>query len=311
MITANYEVHEDWATPAFDLDAVAARTGPFVRRRVLASWHRHRGTSGEVLLVEGEDSFLPLFCDGSTLGFLGEADLTDYHTPLGTPEAVRALVATFVSGVSSGTMIHFDSLPAEAADPLEAGLADAAIAVSRRQHEVAAVLSLPETFDDWLGAIGKKERHEVRRKRRRFEADYGSPHLARTDGPDAVRLFVDMHRTASGDKGSFMTPEVGELFADLHETAGGVIDVLTTHAGDPVAAAFGFEDDDGYYLYNSAYDPEARQASPGIVMLASLIERAIAAGKPVFDFLKGDESYKFRHGAHPRPLFALTGTVDA
>lgn len=311
MTSTTFDVHEDWATPAFDFDAVAACTGPFVRRRVLAAWHRHRGTSGKVLLVEGKDAFLPLYADGSTLGFLGEGDLTDYHTPLGTSDGVRELTAAFIGDVSPGTVIRFDSLPSEAADPLEAGLADAGIVTTRRQHEVAAVLTLPTSFDDWLAAIGKKERHEVRRKRRRFEDDHGSPHLTRMDGPDAVRLFVDMHRAAAGDKGTFMTPEVGDLFADLTQTAGALIDVLTTHDGDPVAAAFGFEDDDGYYLYNSAYDPAARQSSPGIVMLASLIERAISAGKPVFDFLKGDEPYKFRHGAAPRPLFALAGTVEA
>ena len=133
--------------------------------------------------------------------------------------------------------------------------------------------------------------------------------MVRMTGPDAVGLFAKMHRAATGDKGAFMTPEMETLFTDLHTDAGAVIDMLMSDAGDPVAGAFGFEDSEGYYLYNSAYDPAARGASPGIVMLASLIERAIDAGKPTFDFLKGDEPYKFRHGAEPRPLFTLTGIV--
>ena len=311
MSTSQVAVHEEWSTPAFDLAPVAARTGPFVRRDVLSVWHRHRGDSGKLLLVEGHNAFLPLFADERAVRFAGEADLTDYHSPLGSPEAVRALAADFFADLSAGTEIVLDSLPEEAATPLESGLADAGIAVERSQHEVAAVLALPGSFDEWLGAIGKKERHEVRRKRRRFLEDLGSPAMVRMTGASAVALFAEMHRAASGDKGSFMTPEMAAMFGELHSSAGAVIDVLVSDAGSPVAAAFGFEDDDGYYLYNSAYEPAARSASPGIVMLASLIERAIDAGKPTFDFLKGDETYKFRHGAEPRPLFALTGTVPA
>ena len=40
-------------------------------------------------------------------------------------------------------------------------------------------------------------------------------------------------------------------------------------------------------------------------MLSHLIERSIDDGKKVFDFLKGDETYKFRLGAQPRPLFEV------
>ena len=50
-------------------------------------------------------------------------------------------------------------------------------------------------------------------------------------------------------------------------------------------------------------------ASPGVVLFSSMIERQIERGVPVFDFLKGDEAYKYRHGAAPRPLFAIEGVI--
>ena len=50
-------------------------------------------------------------------------------------------------------------------------------------------------------------------------------------------------------------------------------------------------------------------ASPGVVLFSSMIETEIERGASVFDFLKGDEPYKFRHGAEPRQLFAITGTT--
>jgi CelD/BcsL family acetyltransferase involved in cellulose biosynthesis len=44
------------------------------------------------------------------------------------------------------------------------------------------------------------------------------------------------------------------------------------------------------------------------VLLGLLIDRSIRSGLEVFDFLKGDEAYKFRLGAEPRPLYSLAGT---
>ena len=46
-----------------------------------------------------------------------------------------------------------------------------------------------------------------------------------------------------------------------------------------------------------------------MVLLWMLFERAISTGIPRFDFLKGDEDYKLRLGAEPRPLYVLEGTT--
>jgi CelD/BcsL family acetyltransferase involved in cellulose biosynthesis len=240
------------------------------------------------------------------LSLVGREDVTDYHSPRGrlSPELVNELSRA----AGRGTPFRLDSLPQEAAEPALAALRLVADDVEMAQHEVAAVLALPPTFEDWLAVIGKKERHETRRKRRRFEAEIGQPKLVRVSGPDAVADFAHMHRKASGDKGHFMTDEMEALFQALHRKAGAVIDTLCGSDGVPVAAGFGFEDPLGYYLYNSAYDPAAGHASPGVVLVSMLIENTIEAGLSTFDFLKGDETYKFRLGASPRPLYAVTGT---
>ena len=95
------------------------------------------------------------------------------------------------------------------------------------------------------------------------------------------------------------------FFGSLLRAAGAVLDLLVAPNGTPVAAAFGFEATDSYYLYNSSFDPAAGHVSPGAVLVDRLIEAAIAAGRTRFDFLKGAEAYKFRMGAVERPLFAV------
>jgi len=59
-----------------------------------------------------------------------------------------------------------------------------------KPDESTAVLDLPSTYDDWLMSIGKKERHEVRRKRRRFEAEFGDITVVR-ESADAVPEFCN------------------------------------------------------------------------------------------------------------------------
>lgn len=298
---------DSWLTDSFNLPPLAPRVGPFPGRDWLATWWAHRGNTGELMIGDTGDSLVALVRRGRRVEFAGEPDLTDYHSPLGSASvpALTELVASFPEGVS----LDFDSLPREAADAVAGALTDIGLAPGVEQHSVAAVLNLPETFDDYLAAIGKKERHEVRRKRRRFDREVGPARLERRSGRDAVSLFADLHRQSSGDKGDFMTGQVEEFFIALNTEAGGVVDVLLDASGRAASVIFSFEDDNGFYLYNSAFNPEMIELSPGNVILSLLIERAIEKGKRVFDFLKGDERYKFRLGAEERPLYRVTATT--
>jgi CelD/BcsL family acetyltransferase involved in cellulose biosynthesis len=301
-------VHQDWSTPAFDLPALAEAVGPFPHRSWLRTWWRERGR-GELLITDSGSSLVALTLRADVLELAGEPDLTDYHSPLGNDPA--SAICAVVEELPTGVSIRFDSLPAEASRRVAEALHSNGLAPTITQHEVAAVLQLPGTFDEYLASISKKERHELRRKRRRFENERGPATLRRMAGPEAVSLFADLHRRSAGDKGAFMTPTMERFFLALHTDAGGVIDVLVDGSGQAAAAVFSFEDEEATYLYNSAFEPEVGNLSPGNVVLSLLIETAIVRGRTIFDFLKGDETYKFRLGARPRPLFeisAMTGS---
>jgi CelD/BcsL family acetyltransferase involved in cellulose biosynthesis len=240
-----------------------------------------------------------------TLHFAGEADLTDYHAPLG-PGAAAALGEALTTAGAAG--YRFDSLPEDAAAVVGKALAEIGQVAEPQQHDVAAVLDLPSTVDEWMAALPKKERHEMRRKRRRLAAAVGEPALVRDTSASGMAVFTAMHRAAAGDKGRFLDEAMEIFFAALASNAGFVIDLLVV--GDmPVATAFGYEDGDGYFLYNSAYDPALGNASPGVVLLGELIGAQIERGARVFDFMKGDEDYKFRMGAHRRDLYLFRGDL--
>ncbi len=298
--------HDPWATPGFDLESVAPSVGPFARRAMLQAWWETRG-SGELVLLESGDALVPMYQDSGTIRMLGEADLFDYHSPLGAGSLDA--VIEWARRLETGTVLDLDSLPASAADVFMDGLRSAGLAPTAEVHESAAVLNLPDDYEAHLATLGKKQRHETRRKSRRFAEILGQPRLERIGGAEAVARFAAMHRLADGRKGQFMDPPMEKLFTTLEADAGAVIDFLFGEGPEPVAAGFGFEDDTTYYLYNSAYDTEASAASPGIVLVAELIRQALDTGHRRFDFLKGDEVYKYRLGATARPLWRVRATV--
>lgn len=294
-----------WASLPADLPPAADHVGPFPHGPFLAAAERAVGTDPDAVRVHRTDAggAIAVVVEGGAVRLAGPAHLTDYHAPLGTdPGAVARALADF-----PGHRFVLDSLPRDAADVVTRGLELLGADHRVDEDESTAVLALPGSYDDWLMSIGKKERHEVRRKRRRFEDEFGAIAVERR-GADAVAEFCAMHRTSPGAKGAFMTDAMESLFTDLADEAGASVHRLVCD-GVVRAAAFGFETEHGYFYYNSAYDPDAAMASPGVVLLSALIEGQIERGVTVFDFLKGDERYKYRHGAERRQLFSIEGVV--
>lgn len=295
---------DTWDDVPTVLRPVAPMTGPFPMEPFLEAWRSHHASADvEAPIAVTATGIVPLWIDQGVVRLSGEADLTDYHSPLGgsLDECI-----SMVSNRYSGIGFSFDSLPVEAAGPLMGALGAAGADVTSRSHTATLVIDLPADHETWLGSLPKKRRHEHRRKRRRFVDALGDPLLERRTDSEAFEAFVAMHRSSQEEKGRFMTEAMERFFWTLITSAGAAIDLLTV-AGSPVAAAFDFIDDDTLYLYNSAYAEDAADASPGIMLLALMIERSVDDGLHRFDFLKGDEQYKYRLGAVDRPLLVLEG----
>ncbi len=299
-------LHQDWDAASFHLPTVGDHLGPFPDREFLrAVTERSPGAPTRVELVEGEDGLLALEREERTVRMAGRSSLTDYHSPRGS--GVPALVAEWWQGQEQGVELSWDSLPHRAAEVAEEGLGMAGATPTREQTAVAAVLHLPPTFDEYLQLVGKKERHEIRRKTRRYHKGLGEATLRTQRGPGwGFEEFVRLHKLAGGAKGQFMDEETTPLFRRLADLRGWRVDLLATEDGETAACVFGYSDVDCYYLYNSSFDPSYSAFSPGMVLLSSLIEKVISEGLTRFDFLKGDETYKRRLGAVRRPLYTVS-----
>ncbi|RLT39509.1 MAG: GNAT family N-acetyltransferase, partial [Chloroflexi bacterium] len=57
--------------------------------------------------------------------------------------------------------------------------------------------------------------------------------------------------------------------------------------------------------YNAGVDPDARELSPGVVMVERFVRRSIERGIRTLDLLRGDEPYKYEWGAVDAPIQRL------
>jgi CelD/BcsL family acetyltransferase involved in cellulose biosynthesis len=182
------------------------------------------------------------------------------------------------------------------------------------REDVCPVAELPAggTMDDYFAGLGKKERHEIRRKVRRAEAA-GDVLLEDSGDPTAdLPAFIDLHQKRWGAAGLFPDTEGGRhsrvFFARLFELFGadGPLKLaFLTVGGRRIASGVSFETPDALLYYNAGVDPEARELSPGVVMVERYVRRAIERGIARMDFLRGDEPYKYEWGAVDHPIQRL------
>lgn len=170
-------------------------------------------------------------------------------------------------------------------------------------------------WESYLGTLDKKARHEIRRKLRRAETA-GPIRFDLTDlGAQAVERFIDLHQARWGEEGLFPHTEGGDrsrLFLhrlaelEANEGAGAQLQIGAVSVGERVIfATVGFDDGTTCYFYNAGMDPDARDLSPGVTGTAAYIRDRLEAGQRHFDFLRGDETYKYEWGATDAPIHRL------
>jgi CelD/BcsL family acetyltransferase involved in cellulose biosynthesis len=253
---------------------------------------------------------------GGRLQFLGGAELTDYVGPLAIdgrrlPAIAEALLAYAVQEIPGWSFFDAPNVPEHVGRALAEAAASQGLVARIEPCDVSVLLPLPRSLDDYLDGLPDKRRHELARKWRRFEREAPGASL---EGADAVSLdaaltaFVGLHRSSNGSKGTFMTAPRARFFRRIAHTfqQQGLLrlDALNVK-GRRIAWTFGFAYRGSFYLYNSAYDRGFETLAPGLVLLLRLIERSIGEGHSYFDFLRGDERYKFDLGGVAVPLTRL------
>jgi CelD/BcsL family acetyltransferase involved in cellulose biosynthesis len=248
---------------------------------------------------------------GRVVCTIGCREVTDYLDIIAdrdyTGPVLGALAAYLVQYRASYDQIELCNIPEDSISyqNFPACLRQHGFEVTLTHEDVCPIIQLPATWDEYLNSLDKKNRHEIRRKMRRAEGEGGDTQwyiVGQSDNIDEkIEEFLKMMAASDPAKTVFLSDLKNVTFfkriaSVLHARGWLQLAFLTVDNRD-AAAYLNFDYDGKILVYNSGlYPEEYGHLSPGIVLLANIIQHAIDTGHTVFDFLQGDEIYKYRMG---------------
>ena len=296
----------------------------FILPAWLKTWWQEFTPEGEFYLAtvrqEGKiTGIAPLLVREASASIIGSADVCDYLDFVVVPGMERDFFSILLDDLKQKGINQLDLRPLRPDSTVLTHLAGIAqeqgYEVLCRPEDISVELDLPATWEEYLAALSAKQRHEVRRKLRRLaEAGKVDYHINKesTAANNAMDTFLTMFTGSREDKATFLTPQMESFFRSLADNMAGVgllrLGILELNAL-PVAMTLGFDYNDTLYLYNSAYDPQYDNLSVGLLSKVLGIKESIQEGKKRFDFLKGDETYKYHLGGKEVPLYNCQITI--
>ncbi len=319
---------------AGEWDAAAARgvtNTPFQRLAYQRAWWTHLkpqdATLVTVAIRDNEGRLVGIGCFFNlmeTLHFNGcieESDYLDIIAPAERIEEVWRATLDCLQSTEAPAWNALDLCNIPAASPTRSVLsalgAKRGYSVREEVAEVCPIINLPATFEAYLESLDSKQRRELSRKLRRAEAAEVTMSVV---GPEddihiEVDNFLDLLQKSTFEKRDWLNEGRRALF---HEVAGaaqadGTLQLMfTAIEGRQATALFNFDYNNRIWVYNSGLDPNVSPSlSPGVVLTALAIEHAVQLGRAEFDFLRGDEEYKYRFGATDTQIYRQRITRNA
>ncbi len=275
---------------------------------------------GELLILtcRAGDELLgiaPLFITGSSgersAQIIGCVDVTDYLDFIVDAAHLQSVYAAFADYLAANRdridLLDLCNIPYESPtrELLPDLLADRGFRPAVEQQEVCPIIELPGNWRGYLSLLDKKQRHEIRRKIRRAHGSDKAIDWYIVNGchnlEEEVAHFVRLMAASDKEKEEFLRNCNNLRFFEkivplLHERGWLQMNFLTVD--DARAAAYiNFVYGDRVMVYNSGLDHrDFSDLSPGIVLMAYNIRHAIEQGFQYYDFLRGNEAYKYRMG---------------
>lgn len=292
---------------------------------VFFTWEWHKTwwdayQPGELLILvcrEGSRLFgiAPLFVTEAsacrTAQIIGCVDVTDYLDFIVDADHLQDVFSAFADYLASNRdaldvldlcNIPHDSPTYKILPDLLRGRGFATVA---EQQEVCPVIELPDEWADYLLMLDKKQRHEIRRKLRRIHGIDSDVDWYIVNGHhdlDAeIDQFIRLMAASDLEKKVFLRDDGNMRFfkniVPLAQERGWLQMNFLTVGEERAAGYLNFVYGESVMVYNSGLNHQQfGQLSPGIVLLAYNIQYAIKHGYRKYDFLRGDEDYKYRMG---------------
>lgn len=304
---------------------------PFLRHEYLSAWWSTRGggewPEAELALVSARESdrlvgIAPLFLsehDGrQALMLLGSIEISDYlDLIVRTDDLSRFLTGLldFLASDSAPAWSALDWYNLPEGSPtltaLEAESARRGWDFAQETFRPALYVPLPGDFEEYLMSIDKKQRHEIRRKMRRAEGGEQNVRWYIVEDESALDSEIDgLLSLMANDpnKEEFLTDVMRtQMRTSVHAAfnAGWLQLAFMEVDGKKAAGYLNFDYGDRIWVYNSGLDFNYKDLSPGWVLLGYLLQWANEHGRSEFDFMRGDEDYKYKFGAIKRDVMRV------
>ena len=282
------------------------------------SWWQVFGNGYELILLSvNHDSqmvgIVPLKLKDKQLSFIGSRDVCDYMDFVarnGWEDYVFTRLMEYLEPLQ-WNRIELDSVLAESfiLKSLVPLIKQNGYQVEIKQTNVSPQLFLPSNWDSYLTSLSSKDRHEIRRKLRRLEQGNAAHYSVITEKellPAAMESFFSLFQLSNPEKSNFMTGVNREFFTTIVSSLaekGNIRLSFMEVGGVRAAATLCFDYNKDIYLYNSAFNPAFSPLSVSLLLEVFNIQDAINNGKKRFDFLSGNEPYKYDLGGQDSPIY--------
>lgn len=306
---------------------------PFLRYGFLETWWQTRGggewpQTAQLSIVTAENEgeltgIAPLFLDQngqtSTLYLLGSKEICDYLDVIVRPSDNHQFIDELLGYLASDEFPGWDQIifhnlieNTPTLESLARVCQSHGWAFQTECTKHSPLVTLPGDWEIYLSSLDKKQRHEIRRKMRRAqESGVVSWYIVNDKNilDSEIGHFLDL-MALDEKKGLFLTPPMREqMRRSIHWAFNEhllQLSFLETN-GQKVAGYFCFDYLNRIWVYNSGFDPRFFEYSPGWVLLSYLLQWANEQRREAFDFMRGNEDYKYRFGAKDRfVLCAIT-----
>jgi CelD/BcsL family acetyltransferase involved in cellulose biosynthesis len=278
-------------------------------------WWQHFGSGAKLCLYavrkEGKAvGIAPLAVKNNIASFMGSGDVCDYLDFVVESGEEEDFCNVLLNNLANDKILRLDLAPLRPDSTVLKSLTKVAHKqgwqVSCSQEDVTVELDLPAIWEEYLQLLSGKQRHELKRKLRRLDEEGELNYRASMDANQHdIDIFLKLFQASRQDKAAFLTSKMEAFFrtiaSAMSEQGFLILNILELDE-KPVAATMCFDYKDTVYLYNSGYDPDYGWLSVGVISKALCIKDSIERNKKRFDFLKGDEAYKYHLGGHELPL---------
>ena len=167
---------------------------------------------------------------------------------------------------------------------------------------VCPCVSLPDTMQEYEREVHKRELNSIKRQLRKLLPQNRLTYKVK-ESPENLSEYIDsfmeLHQkrhNSKGELGKFFTKARKEKFQELSKLLceAGMLRIEMLEIDSQLAAInFMLEWNNKKYNYLSGMNSAFSNLKPGKILIYYMIQDAIKKGCRVFDFLQGDEDYKY------------------